>query len=92
MITLENVVAGYTPGIDILHGISLHVEQAEIVTLLGPNGCGKSTLLKSIAGFVSRAKGGLKSMVGKRQQFRCTGKSVNAHSVLSRNWTTSSTI
>jgi branched-chain amino acid transport system ATP-binding protein len=29
MITLENVVAGYTPGIDILHGISLHVEQAK---------------------------------------------------------------
>ncbi|QQN37553.1 ABC transporter ATP-binding protein (plasmid) [Rahnella aceris] len=57
MITLENVVAGYTPGIDILHGISLHVEQAEIVTLLGPNGCGKSTLLKSIAGFVSPREG-----------------------------------
>lgn len=57
MITLENVVAGYTPGIDILHGISLQVKQAEIVTLLGPNGCGKSTLLKSIAGFVSPREG-----------------------------------
>ncbi len=57
MINLENVVAGYTSGIDILHGISLQVKQAEIVTLLGPNGCGKSTLLKSIAGFVTPREG-----------------------------------
>ncbi|AUH02315.1 ABC transporter ATP-binding protein [Prodigiosinella confusarubida] len=52
MITLNEVIAGYTPGIDILQGISLHVERAEIVTLLGPNGCGKSTLLKCIAGYL----------------------------------------
>jgi branched-chain amino acid transport system ATP-binding protein len=53
MITLNDVVAGYTPTIDILHGISLTVRKNEIVTLLGPNGCGKSTLLKTIAGFLS---------------------------------------
>lgn len=50
MIRIDNVVAGYTPEVDILKGISLHVDKAEIVTLLGPNGCGKSTLLKTIAG------------------------------------------
>ncbi|WP_313079489.1 ABC transporter ATP-binding protein [Pulveribacter sp.] len=50
MIKIDHVVAGYTPEVDILKGISLHVERAEIVTLLGPNGCGKSTLLKTIAG------------------------------------------
>jgi len=57
MITLNNVVAGYTAGVDILHGISLAVAEAEIVTLLGPNGCGKSTLLKCIAGFLAPRQG-----------------------------------
>jgi branched-chain amino acid transport system ATP-binding protein len=57
MITLNNVIAGYTPSIDILHGISLSVSEKEIVTLLGPNGCGKSTLLKTIAGFLSPRSG-----------------------------------
>lgn len=52
MIQVDSVRAGYTREVDILCGISLQVDEAEIVTLLGPNGCGKSTLLKSVAGFV----------------------------------------
>lgn len=52
MIEVNNVVAGYTPEVDILRGMTLHANHAEIVTLLGPNGCGKSTLLKTIAGFL----------------------------------------
>ncbi|ACS85621.1 MULTISPECIES: ABC transporter ATP-binding protein [Musicola] len=59
MIALNQVVAGYSAGIDILHGVSLTVAQAEIVTLLGPNGCGKSTLLKCIAGFLSPRQGSI---------------------------------
>jgi len=52
VIDIDNVVAGYTAEIDILRGMTLNVQAAEIVTLLGPNGCGKSTLLKTIAGFL----------------------------------------
>jgi branched-chain amino acid transport system ATP-binding protein len=52
MILIDQVVGGYTPEVDILKGLSLHAERAEIVTLLGPNGCGKSTLLKTIAGYL----------------------------------------
>lgn len=52
MIVVENAVAGYTPEVDILRGMSVQAEAAEIVTLLGPNGCGKSTLLKTIAGYL----------------------------------------
>ncbi|QET05884.1 ABC transporter ATP-binding protein [Cupriavidus pauculus] len=52
MIEVNNVVAGYTPEVDILRGMTLHANHAEIVTLLGPNGCGKSTLLKTVAGFL----------------------------------------
>ncbi|MCG7324129.1 ABC transporter ATP-binding protein [Achromobacter sp. ACRQX] len=51
-IEVRNVVAGYTRDVDILKGLSLHAQPAEIVTLLGPNGCGKSTLLKTIAGYL----------------------------------------
>lgn len=52
MIAVHDVVAGYIKDVDILQGLSLHVDRAEIVTLLGPNGCGKSTLLKAIAGYI----------------------------------------
>ncbi|KLU24942.1 branched-chain amino acid ABC transporter ATPase [Caballeronia mineralivorans PML1(12)] len=52
MIEVRDLFAGYTPEVDILHGVSLQVGPIDIVTILGPNGCGKSTLLKAIAGFL----------------------------------------
>lgn len=64
MIAIDNVVAGYTAEIDILRGMTLAVQPAEIVTLLGPNGCGKSTLLKTIAGYLL-PRGGRVTLRGK---------------------------
>ena len=34
----EEVVAGYIPGVDILHGSNLVVEEGELVGIIGPNG------------------------------------------------------
>ena len=48
----NGVVAGYLPGVDILHDCDLVVEEGEIVGILGPNGAGKSTLLKAMFGLV----------------------------------------
>jgi len=57
MIKVDDVVAGYIKDVDILNGISLYADPAEIVCLLGPNGCGKSTLLKTIAGYLRTRRG-----------------------------------
>ncbi len=51
LIEVENIYAGYD-GTEVLHGISIGVDDREVVTIIGPNGAGKSTLLKAIMGYV----------------------------------------
>ncbi len=56
MLKLENVHVHYGK-VHALKGISLHVAEGEIVTIIGANGAGKSTTLKTISGLL-RATGG----------------------------------
>ena len=51
LLEASDVVAGYGQT-EILHGVSITVDQGEVVTIIGPNGCGKSTLMKAIVGLV----------------------------------------
>ncbi len=56
MLELRDVHA-YYGNIHALKGISLQVEQGEIVTLIGANGAGKSTTLKTISGLLKPRAG-----------------------------------
>ncbi len=56
VLRVQDVVAGYGE-VEILHGVSIAVSEAEIVAVIGPNGAGKSTLLKAISGLVSVLSG-----------------------------------
>ena len=51
LLELEDVRAGYGPT-SVLHGISMSVQDGEIVSLLGANGAGKTTTLRAITGGV----------------------------------------
>jgi branched-chain amino acid transport system ATP-binding protein len=46
--------------IEALHGITLHVEEGEIVALIGANGAGKTTTMRAISGLRPIAKGTIK--------------------------------
>ena len=56
MLTLENISVSYG-AIRALKGVSMHVEQGEVVTLIGANGAGKTTTLRTITGLLSPTEG-----------------------------------
>lgn len=58
LLRLSDVHAWYGES-HILHGIDLHVNEGEVVTLLGRNGAGRTTTLKSILGLVGRRSGSI---------------------------------
>ena len=53
LLELEDVTARYGP-VQALHGISLQVEEGQIVAVLGANGAGKTTTLRAVSGSVRR--------------------------------------
>ena len=56
LLSVEGVRAGYGP-IEVLKGISLEVNEGEIVTMIGANGAGKTSTLMCISG-VNRVRAG----------------------------------
>lgn len=67
LLSIKNLHIGYG-GIQAVKGIDLHVEQGELVTLIGANGAGKTTTLKAITGLLKPTQGTIdyagKSIIG----------------------------
>ncbi|MGH7684735.1 MAG: ATP-binding cassette domain-containing protein, partial [Vulcanimicrobiaceae bacterium] len=58
-LSVSDVVSGYTPGVDVVRGATLHARAGAITVVIGPNGAGKSTLLKTIFGFLQPTGGNI---------------------------------
>jgi branched-chain amino acid transport system ATP-binding protein len=56
VLELNNLKAGYGQT-EILHDLSMYVNQNEIVAIIGPNGAGKSTAMKSVLGLLNIREG-----------------------------------
>ena len=56
MLKIRNLQAGYGK-LRVLKNISMHVEEGEIVTIIGANGAGKTTLLSTISGLIRSTSG-----------------------------------
>ena len=56
MLVIKDLFVSYGM-MEVLHGISLQVEDRELVSVIGPNGAGKSTLIKTVMGLVKPTSG-----------------------------------
>jgi branched-chain amino acid transport system ATP-binding protein len=56
LLSIKNVTAGYGDAM-VLNNISLHVDEGEVVSIVGANGAGKSTLLSTLSGLVTTTQG-----------------------------------
>ena len=58
MLKLRDISAGYGKS-EVLRGVSLDVQQGEVVTLVGANGAGKTTTLKTLCGLLQATGGSI---------------------------------
>lgn len=57
MLRVNNIEVVYKKVIEVLRGVSLEIEEAQIIALLGANGAGKTTTLKAISGLLKTEEG-----------------------------------
>jgi branched-chain amino acid transport system ATP-binding protein len=56
MLKVDGIEVSYQD-IQVLWGVSLHIDEGEIVSLIGPNGAGKTTIAKTIVGLKAPMNG-----------------------------------
>ncbi len=56
MLEFDRVSVGYRD-LTVVHDVSFHVDEGEVVSLVGSNGAGKSTILRTVAGLLHPARG-----------------------------------
>ena len=56
MLEVKNIHCAYD-AVAVIHGISLEVNEGELVAIIGANGAGKSTTMRTIAGLISPTSG-----------------------------------
>ena len=55
-VTIDNVFKSFG-SVQVIHGVSVDIQDGEFVILVGPSGCGKSTLLRMVAGLETITSG-----------------------------------
>ena len=69
LLAIKDLIVRYGE-IEAVHGVTLDVDEGQVVTLLGSNGAGKSTTLRAISGLIAPAAG----------EILYDGKSIAGHS------------
>ena len=57
IVDVQNLAKRYADGFEALKGVSLSIEEGEILALLGPNGAGKTTLISTLCGISEPSSG-----------------------------------
>ena len=60
MVEIEDIRKVYDGGFEALSGVTLDIEEGEILALLGPNGAGKTTLISTICGITLASSGAIR--------------------------------
>ncbi len=59
MLVVDDIHCGYE-GVPVIHGLSLKVEEGELVAIVGANGAGKTTTMRTIAGLMHPTAGDIR--------------------------------
>ncbi|MBX2881558.1 MAG: sn-glycerol-3-phosphate ABC transporter ATP-binding protein UgpC [Granulosicoccus sp.] len=73
-LTIDNVKKSFGQT-EVIHGVSMDIDNGEFVVIVGPSGCGKSTLLRLVAGLETISDG----------EVRINGKRVNEEEPMDRD-------